>query len=861
MRNRSEKNIYVLHFDIGSKIASELCEGLGAEDVLISEGGTADAFSSRWVCAGAFVFIGALAIAVRSTADLIEDKASDPALVVVSEDGGVSLPVIAGHIGLATDLARECAEILSSRGTMYIPTTSSDRAGLIAPDLWASRRGYGVLLRSRLTSAIAKFKNDGGISVWVDPIMLEYGINLPLPFGYGLVDKQADADIIISPRSVQKLVGAKAQIVPKVITVGVGCRAGIRADVVERILKSALSRNRYGPFLSEAISELRTVEAKRDEEGLVLFAAKYSLPIVIVPDEEILSMGGDFTPSAASRHIGLPGAAEPAAASAGILLGSRVAESGVTIAISISKPMEAGKLAIVGIGPGDARFVTMEAKAAIDASEVIVGYGLYVDLLPEPWKRGKIVERYGMGEEETRVSRAMSYVTSGYRVAVVSGGDASLFGMASLCLSMLPDILSPESVRVIPGITAAQAAGAIAGAPYSNGLALVSLSDYLQPWRDVRRSLEGARESGMAVAVYNPVSRGLSEKLGELRGIFAGRRALLVRDAGRPGESMREIQIEELSDDSVDMRTVIFILSPRAREKYLGPRKLWIEARGYESEITDVEIPRGGLGQFLVLGGTTEGREAASYLMKNGYSVRVSVTREAGASVVPRGAEVLLGERDSPAWVRLLGDSACAAGLLGVVDATHPFASGASREIASACSETGVPLCRFVRKAEIPEEAITVPNMERAVLKAIEVTSGDDLVFLAIGTNDLGFVVPRLRETGRGVLVRMLPTVESMRQAERVRLSPREILAMWGAGNADFNEALCRDKNARCIVSRESGPQGGVDDKAEAARRLRIPLVLVIRPEEPDGVTRVKDIDELLGWCEERKTCGRDGVI
>jgi cobalt-precorrin 5A hydrolase/precorrin-3B C17-methyltransferase len=850
MRYHGGRKIYVLHFDAGSEIAAELCGSLGAEDVSVSAGGTAAAFSSRWDVAGAFVFIGALAIAVRSVANLIEDKASDPALVVISEDGGVSLPVIAGHVGLATDLARECAEILSPRGTMYIPTTSSDRAGFIAPDLWASRRGYDVLLRSRLTSVIAKFKNNGGISVWVDPIMLEYGINLPMPFGYGLVNKQSDADMIISPRAVQKLAGAKPQIVPRVITIGVGCRAGIHADVIERVLKSALSRNRYGPFLSEAISELRTVEAKRDEDGLVRFAESHSLPVVIVPDEEVLSMGGDFTPSAASRHIGLPGAAEPAAASAGVLLGSRVAESGVTIALSISKPTASGELAIVGIGPGDARFVTMEAKAAIDYSEVIVGYGLYVDLLPEPWKRGKIVERYGMGEEEKRVSSAVSYVTSGYRVAVVSGGDASLFGMASLCLSMLPDVLSPESVRVIPGITAAQAAGAVAGAPYSNGLALVSLSDYLQPWRDVVRSLEGARDSGMAVAVYNPVSRGLSDKLCELRRIFAGRRALLVRDAGRAGESMREIPIGELSGDSADMRTVIFILSPNAREKYLGPRKLWIEARGYESEMTDAKIPLGGLGQFLVLGGTTEGREAASYLMENGYSVRVSVTREAGASVVPRGAEVLLGKRDSQEWVRLLSDPICAAELLGVVDATHPFAGDASFEIASACARTDVPLCRFARKTELPEGAVMVADMERAVLKAIEITSGDDVVFLAIGTNDLGFVIPRLRECGRSVLVRMLPTVESMRQAERVHLSPREIVAMWGAGNTGFNEALCRDRNVRCIVSRESGQQGGVAEKAEAARRLGIPLVLLARPREPEDVTRVNDLRELLNWCE-----------
>jgi cobalt-precorrin 5A hydrolase/precorrin-3B C17-methyltransferase len=850
MKYRSGKNIYVLHFEISSEIASKLCEGLGAEDVLIPEGGTAHAFSSRWESAGAFVFIGALAIAVRSVAGLIEDKARDPALVVVSEDGEVSLPVIAGHVGLATDLARDCAEILVSRGTMYIPTTSSDRSGFIAPDLWASRRGYDILLRSRLTSVIAKLKNGCGISAWVDPIMKEYGINIPLPFGYSGADRQSDADVIISPRAIQKLAGAKPQIVPRVITVGIGCRAGVHSDVIEKVLKSALSRNKYGPFLIESVAELRTVEAKRGEEGLVRFAESYSLPIVVVPDEEILSMDGIFTPSAASRHIGLPGAAEPAAASAGVLLGSRVAESGVTSALAISGRAEAGELAVVGIGPGDARFVTIEAKAAIDRSEVIVGYGLYVDLLPELWKRGKIIEKYGMGEEEERVSSAFSYVMSGYRVAVVSGGDASLFGMAPLCLSMLPDALPPERVRIIPGITAAQAAGALAGAPYSNGLALVSLSDYLRPWSDVVRSLEGARESGLAVAVYNPVSRGLSEKLGELRGIFPDRRALLVRDAGRSGETCREISMEELQCDSVDMRTVIFILSPNAREKYIGTKKLWLETRGYESELSDMKTPSEKLGQFLVLGGTTEGREAASYLIERGYSVSVSVTRETGASAVPKEAGVLIGERDCAGWIRVLGDSARTEGLLGVVDATHPFARDASREIASACAEMGVPLCRLARRSELPEEAITVPDTKSAVLKAIEMTSGDDVVFLAIGTNYLDCVMPDLRKSGRGVLARMLPTAESMRKAERARLLPREIVAMWGAGDADFNEALCRDKNVRCIVSRESGPQGGVEDKAEAARRLGIPLVLVARPEEPEGAARAEVMEELLCWCE-----------
>ncbi|MDR1965473.1 MAG: precorrin-6A reductase [Synergistaceae bacterium] len=852
MRYRTDKAIYVLHYEGGAEIASELCGALSAEGVLISDGGTKDAFASRWEGAGAFVFIGALAIAVRSVAGLLKDKAEDPALVAVSEDGGVSLPVISGHIGLATDLARECAQALSSRGALYVPTTSSDRAGFTAPDLWAARRGYHILLRSRLASAIMKLKASGSINVWIDPILTEHGISFPLPFGYKISGEQHEADIIVSPRAIQKLSGAKPQIVPRVVTAGIGCRQGIGADVIERVLKSALSSNFNGPFLVEAMAGFRTVEAKRGEAGIAKLAASYAMPLVIVPDEEILSAEGDFSPSAASRHIGLPGAAEPAAATAGQLLGARVAESGVTVALSLSMPVEEGELAVVGIGPGDPRFVTMEARSAIDASDVVIGYGLYVDLLPETWKRGKVVERYGMGEEESRVSRALSYAEYGYRVALVSGGDASLFGIASLCLSMASSD-SSKNIRVIPGITAAQAAGALAGAPYSNGLALVSLSDYLQKWGDVVRSLEGACESGLSVAVYNPVSRNLDEHLSELRRIFAGRRALLFRDAGRAGGSVAELPVEEIGASSVDMRTMMLILSPASREKYLGGKKFWVEARGYPSETARAEGEPGkpeSLGQFLVLGGTTEGRSAASCLTQSGFSVSVSVTRDAGAATVPDGARALIGPRDSGGWAKLFGDGDARADLLGVIDATHPFAENASAEIASACGAASIPLCRFAREEDAPQGAIIAQDLQSAVKKAIDATSGDDVIFLAIGTKGLKTVMPLLRSAGRGVLARMLPTAPSIAQASAC-LDPREIVAMWGAGDADFNEALCRGRNVRCIVSRESGPPGGVAEKAAAAARLGIPLVLIKRPAENPMTTRVMSKDELLSWCRE----------
>jgi precorrin-6x reductase len=362
-------------------------------------------------------------------------------------------------------------------------------------------------------------------------------------------------------------------------------------------------------------------------------------------------------------------------------------------------------------------------------------------------------------------------------------------------------------------------------------------------------ALEGARDSGLAVAVYNPVQRGLAEKLEDFRRIFDGRRALIVRDAGRSDESLVEKPAGDIMPEDLDMRTMVFVLSPKALERDIGGKKIWVEARGYESETAPHRSKI--LGQFLILGGTTEGREAAASLTGNGFSVTVSVTREAGVFAVPKGANILVGKRTAQDWAKLLSDRETRADLLGVVDATHPFASEATREIAAACGETGVPLCRFVRATEAPEGAVITAGLEHAVDQAIKLTSGSDVIFLALGTNDLDIIMPRMRKSGRGVLARMLPTVSSMRQAERSGLSPREIVAVWGAGDADFNAALCRERNVSCIVSRESGAYGSVAEKAEAARRLGIPLVLIARPAEPEGVERADDFDGLLEWCRE----------
>ncbi|HPE65719.1 MAG TPA: hypothetical protein PK849_06020, partial [Synergistales bacterium] len=129
----------------------------------------------------------------------------------------------------------------------------------------------------------------------------------------------------------------------------------------------------------------------------------------------------------------------------------------------------------------------------------------------------------------------------------------------------------------------AQAAGALLGAPYVNGVALLSLSDYLQPWSAVLRALEGAALSGLTVALYNPVKRDLEEKLREVRRVFSAQgyeTAYLVRDAGRDAPSVQKMPLAELDADRLDMRTLI-LLPGSSVEEFAG---LLLDRRGYRRE-------------------------------------------------------------------------------------------------------------------------------------------------------------------------------------------------------------------------------------------------------------------------------------
>ena len=228
-----------------------------------------------------------------------------------------------------------------------------------------------------------------------------------------------------------------------------------------------------------------------------------------------------------------------------------------------------GWLAVVGLGPGDPRWLLPEARRTIEAADHLVGYQTYLDMVPVELVAGK--ERHGSDNrvEIERAGLALQLAAAGERVAVVSSGDPGVFAMAAAVFEAQQDAGAPEAWRsvditVVPGVTAALAAAARAGAPLGHDFCLVSLSDNLKPWSIIERRVRAAMEADLVLALYNPVSRHRPTQLAAAFDLIRDHRSpatpvVLGRDVGRPGEQVSVIELGALDLSVCDMRTVVIV--------------------------------------------------------------------------------------------------------------------------------------------------------------------------------------------------------------------------------------------------------------------------------------------------------------
>lgn len=220
------------------------------------------------------------------------------------------------------------------------------------------------------------------------------------------------------------------------------------------------------------------------------------------------------------------------------------------------------KVYVVGIGPGKPEGMTREAALALEDSDIIIGYPVYIDFV-QPLYPGKIYWSTPMRQEVRRCRMALAAADGGKTVSMVCSGDAGVYGMAGLLYELSGEYPGAE-ITVIPGVTAALSGAALLGAPLGHDFCVISLSDLLTPWALIRKRLLMAAQGDFVICIYNPASRKRQDHLQKacdvlLTCLSPETVCGITENIGREGETKEVLSLSDLRDRKVNMFTTVFI--------------------------------------------------------------------------------------------------------------------------------------------------------------------------------------------------------------------------------------------------------------------------------------------------------------
>jgi len=530
----------------------------------------------HWGSADAVVAVGACGLVTRLIAPLISDKQSDPAVLVVDPRGRFVVPLLGGHGAGGDRLAEEIAALVGGQAVLTGAGASLGRLPLDAfGQAWGWRRGAGDW-RGLMVEAAGGLRpclrQEEGTTLWQG---LEANVSGEADSSQDDSSQDGGAALVIGPRS-----GAGCRWHPPSLWLGIGCERDTSLPVLERLVAEGLEQQ---GLAREAVAGLASIDRKGDEPALLALAAQHGWPLRLYDAATLAAVAVPHPSEAVAREMGTPSVAEAAAlqltglaeSASRLLVEKRIgrAASGergaATLAVALADRQWApqrGSLHLVGSGPGPIDLLSGDARRALAATTVWVGYGLYLDLL-EPLRRPDQLRREGrLTEERARCAEALDLARQGLDVALISSGDSGIYGMAGLALELwlqLP-LLDRPAFTVHPGLSALQLAAARAGAPLMHDFCTISLSDRLTPWEVIERRLKGAASGDFVVALYNPRSLGRPWQLGRAiellgEGRPASTPVLLARQLGRAEEALSLHTLGTLPEDQVDMLTLVLV--------------------------------------------------------------------------------------------------------------------------------------------------------------------------------------------------------------------------------------------------------------------------------------------------------------
>ena len=322
----------------GCALAKKLADGRGlgsgsvcgparfADELGIDAYGSLDVWTqAHFATDDALIFVGASGIAVRAIAPHVRDKFSDPAVVSVDEVGRFVVPLLSGHVGGANELAREVAAITGGQAAV---STATDVNGLFAVDEWAARHGFAILERS-IAKEISAALLDGR------PVGFKSDFELDEKPS-GVTEGAADIGLVVSLDDSAMPFPRTLHLVPRVATVGVGCRKGTDPSALEQAVADALAEANVS---AKAVTAIASIDVKKDELAILELASKMGWSPVFYTADELAAVPGEFSSSDfVKRTVGVDNVCERAAcASGGELVLGKQAGGGITVAIACVK--------------------------------------------------------------------------------------------------------------------------------------------------------------------------------------------------------------------------------------------------------------------------------------------------------------------------------------------------------------------------------------------------------------------------------------------------------------------------------------------------------------------------------------------
>lgn len=565
-----------------------------AEPVEVSFSSVAEHLRELFGAGRPVVGLCAAGVLIRTLAPLLGDKLSEPAVVAMAEDGSAVVPLLGGHRG-ANEIARALAERLSIDAAV---TTAGDRRFSVALDAppkgWrlGNPEHYKAFVASALAGESIRLE---GSADWIS------GSDLPLSDNGSLTIRITEKDIA----------GSEQELVfhPQVLTLGVGCERNAEPEELLGLVQRTLAEQ---GLAAGAVGAVVSIDVKADEPAVHAVAEALEVPARFFPAEILeaetprLATPSDLVFREVGCHGVSEGAALAAAGSTGQLVQPKVKSARATCAVARSTGLidpaglgrARGSLAVVGLGPGNAEWRAPEVETVVRRASDLVGYGLYLDLLG-PLAKDKIRHDYALGEEEARVRAALELAAEGRDVALICSGDPGIYAMAALVYELLDRADNPAWLRVeqkvVPGISALQAAAARIGAPLGHDFCAISLSDLLTPWEAIERRLKAAAEGDFVVAFYNPVSKRRTTQLARAVEILSAHRpadtpVVLGRNLGRSGETLTVLDLSELTPDKVDMLTVVLVGASTTRRIDRADGAAWVYTpRGYAKKMVPLK--------------------------------------------------------------------------------------------------------------------------------------------------------------------------------------------------------------------------------------------------------------------------------